>query len=302
MSVSRLEYLERFLDGTDFVISGRKNAISGDRWLVNNYDPAFYDAVAKHLKNTDERVRADVIRLLGAVGERRALDTVRELRTTDKESVKLACLGYLDSINESDTMIPELFNILEHMNGPEFKVAAMKMTAAGRSNDVPRLRRIYGQVTGEMRMRIRDTLTSIIERDEELKKKKDLLLSVPVFPDEKKFGSFLDKSITYLDIRYRDGVAGKRTVAANVYTNVRDALRNMRIRMFNEHDNLRYYGTPVREMYDELLSLMDWASGDLSSKTVESEHFTERNLCPKCGAEMRMRDGIWTCVDCGITR
>ncbi|MCL1904960.1 MAG: hypothetical protein FWG19_02410, partial [Methanomassiliicoccaceae archaeon] len=120
--------------------------------------------------------------------------------------------------------------------------------------------------------------------------------------DEKKFEMFLDKSITYLDIRYRDSVSDKKIISANVYTNVRDALRSMRIRMFNEQDNLRYYGPPARKMYDELLNLMDWASADVSSKTVEADHFTERNLCPKCGAEMRARDGVWTCVDCGIVR
>ena len=303
MNVSRIEYLERFLDCVDFVLSGRRNAVSEDRWLVNNYDPSFYGAVSKHLKNSDERVRADVVRLLAAVRERAALDLIKEMRSFDKDIVRSACLGYLDSVSEEDTMIPEIFDILEHRNGAEFKRAAMRIGSVGRSGDVPRMRKIYGQVAGEMREDIKAALISVIGRDEELRKKKDLLLSIPVFPDEKRFLSFLDNSITYLDIRYRDSVAGKGIVSKGTYENVYGAIMKMRERMFNKFDNLGYYGPLCKKMYGDLLSLMEWASDDLSGKAVESDRITAgKHLCPRCGNEMRSNNNIWACVDCGIKK
>ena len=302
MSVSRLEYLERFLDHTDFVLSGRKNAISGDKWLVNNYDPAFYDVVAKHLRSSDARVRADVVNLLAAVRERKALGIVKELRANDKENVQIACLGYLNAIDENDTMIPELFDVLEHKNGVEFRRAAAKLSSVGRSEDIRRLRKIYGQVSGEMRDEAKKALTAIIDRDVSLKEKKELLLSVPIFPDENKFAAFLDSSITYLDIRYRDSVACRTAITSRMYGNVYNAIMKMRTRMFNEFDNLEYYGKDSRRMYDELLRLMEWASLDLSEKTADDNDRSASTVCPACGTEMRSSGGIWVCVDCGIKK
>ncbi|MDR0778629.1 MAG: HEAT repeat domain-containing protein [Methanomassiliicoccaceae archaeon] len=299
MSVSRIEYLERFLDDVEFVISGKRNAISEDRWLIANYDPLFYEVVSKHLKSSDERVRADVVTLLGHVRERAALDIVKVMRTSDKEWVKIACLGYLNAMNESDNMIPDLFDVLEHKRGPDFERAAKRLAAVGRSEDVPRLRKTYGQVTGDMRDIIQRTLISIIDRDPELIKKKELILSVPVFPDEKRFSMFLDSSITYLDIRYRDSVAGKKKVTERTYSNVYSAIRTMRTRMFNEYDNLKHYGYSCKEMYNELIRLIEWASADLSEKTVDKDDRIRKDIfCPKCGNEMRTHDGIMKCVDC----
>jgi HEAT repeat protein len=299
MSVSRIEYLERFLDDVEFVISGKRNAISEDRWLVVNYDPMFYSAVSKHLKNTDERVRADVITLLGRVRERAAIDDVRVMRSSDKESVRTACLGYLDLMNESDNLMPDLFYILEHSNGKDFERAAMRIGNHGSSEDVPRLRKTYGQVSGDMRAVVQRTLVTIIDRDPELAKKKELLLSVPVFPDENKFSTFLDNSITYLDIRYRDSVAGKDIISERTYSNVRGAIKTMRVRMFNEYDNLKHYGRSCTDMYDELIRLMEWASADLSEKTVDKDDRIRKDVfCPRCGNEMRMHDGVRRCIDC----
>ena len=299
MSASRIEYLQRFLDHTDFVISGRRNAISEDRWLVGNYDPSFYSIVDKHLRNTDARVRADVINLLAAVKERRALTIIKEMRASDKEIVQIACLGYLKTIGESDTMIPELFDILEHRNGPEFSRAAARIAAVGRSEDVPRLRRTYGQVSGEMREEAKKALTAIIDRDPSLSANRRLLLTVPVFPDEERFLRFLDSSITYLDIRYRDSVAPSTTVSLKVYNNVYGSIMRMRERLFNEFDNLRYYGKECSRMYDELVHLMEWASQDLSGKTAEG---AGNKLCSGCGEEMRFFSDTWVCVDCGTKK
>jgi ribosomal protein L37AE/L43A len=302
MSVSRLEYLGRFLDHVDFVISGKKNAISEDKWLVNNYCSLFYDVVSKHLLSPDIRVRADVVNLLAAVRERRSIDVIRGMRASDKDVVKTACLGYLSAIGESDTLIPDLFDILEHKNDDEFKRAAMKMTIAGRSEDVPRLRKIYGQVIGEMRDEIKRTLTAIIDKDDALKKNKELLLSVPVFPDERKFVSFLDTSITYLDIRYRDSVSCKDKITQGTYVNVYNALKKIRTRVFNEFDNLSYYGKETKKMYDELMHLIEWASADLSEKTVKVEEGMKRMTCPGCDSEMRYSGGVWVCIDCGMKK
>ncbi|MCL2786227.1 MAG: HEAT repeat domain-containing protein [Methanomassiliicoccaceae archaeon] len=301
MSVSRLGYLERFLGCVDMVMAGRRNAVSGDKWLVSNYEPSFYSVLSKHLRSPDPRVRADVVNLLAAVKERAALDIVRELRTNDKDAVRIACLGYLSALNENDTMIPDLFDILKHRNGDEFKRAAVRMSAVGRSEDVHRLRKIYGQVDGEMRDAVKETLNIIIGRDASLIERKELLLSVPVFPDERKFLSFLDSSITYLDIRYRDSVACKPHITQKTYSNVYGAIMKMRVRMFNEFDNLKHYGKDCGKMYDELIRLMEWASLDLSGKEAETAG-SAVTKCPKCGEEMRSSGGIRMCVDCGIKK
>ena len=302
MSVSRMEYLGRFLDCVDFVISGRRSAISEDRWLVTNYDPSFYGVVSKHLVNTDERVRADVIKLLAAVKERAAMDAVRKMRMSDKENVRIACLSYLAAIGEADTMMPDLFDILEHKRGQEFRAAAIKAGSAGRSEDVPRLRKIYGQVTGEMREDIQKALTLITDRDENLRKNRELILSIPIFPDEKKFNAFLDNSITYLDIRYRDSVACRPRVSAGTYSNVRSAIDKMKTRMFNEYDNLRYYEKTAGKMYDELLHLIEWAADDLSAKEIEDDRAEYAKVCSKCGNELRFYKDTWMCIDCGIKK
>jgi len=302
MSAGRMEYLGRFLDCVDFVASGRKFAISEDKWLVINYEPSFYGVVSKHLMNTDERVRADVIKLLAAVKERAALDSVRKMRLSDKENVRIACLSYLAAIGEADTMMPDLFDILEHKKGQEFKSAAMKAGSAGRSEDVPRLRKIYGQVTGEMREDIRKALILIMSRDENLKKNEELILSIPPYPDEKKFNAFLDNSTTYLDIRYRDTVACKRKISAGTYSNVCSAIKKMKARMFNEYDNLQYYEKSVGEAYDELLRLIEWAADDLSAKETEDGQTEHAKICSKCGNELRSYRDSWICVDCGIKR
>jgi len=201
------------------VASGRKGAMSGDRWLIGNYDPSFYGVLEKYLRCEDERIRAETVSLLAAVRERAALPEIRRMRAREGERVAMACLGYLSAAEESDSLIPELFDILEHKRGAEFERAAVRMRSAGRSEDVPRLRRIYGQVEGGMRDSLRRALESIADRDETLRGKKDLILSVPVYPDREAFSSFLERSIDYLDVRYRGNVHPLRTVEKGTYNN-----------------------------------------------------------------------------------
>jgi transposase len=76
----------------------------------------------------------------------------------------------------------------------------------------------------------------------------------------------------------------------------------MRTRMFNEFDNLRHYGKDRRKMYDELIRLIEWASEDLSAKTLEDDGRRISTVCPGCGTEMRSSGGIWVCIDCGIKK
>jgi len=300
LTVGRLEYLERFLCAADFVASGRKGAMSGDRWLIGNYDPSFYGVLEKYLRCEDERIRAETVSLLAAVRERAALPEIRRMRAREGERVAMACLGYLSAAEESDSLIPELFDILEHKRGAEFERAAVRMRSAGRSEDVPRLRRIYGQVEGGMRDSLRRALESIADRDETLRGKKDLILSVPVYPDREAFSSFLERSIDYLDVRYRGNVHPLRTVEKGTYNNVARALRVMRVRLYNEYDNLGIYGPEEKEGYDELAGLVVWASEDLRGKrTAEGGRGQKDRRCPRCGGPTVTYKGLISCPECG---
>ena len=96
MPVRKAEYLGRFLDDVDRVMSGRHGSITGDRWLVNNYSADFLPLIDKYLSCEDEVVRAETILLLCDVRERAVMGRVRDMRKSDVERVRLACLGYLN--------------------------------------------------------------------------------------------------------------------------------------------------------------------------------------------------------------
>jgi hypothetical protein len=303
MSVSRFDYLERFLGCADFVASGRTFAISDDKWLLNNYDPSFRTVADKHLRSSDARVRADVVRFFTKVRERAVSDAVKEMRVSDKnDAVRTACAGYLDALDENDALLSSLFDILEHRNGDEFGRAASKIGIIGKSSDVPRLRRTYGHVDDEMKEQVRKALVSIIERDGDLKKNRELILSEPIFPNEEKFLVFLDKGIVYIDIRYRDTVAPAAVIAESAYTNVRGAIRKIKARLYNEYDNLGYYGKDARRMYGELLEMTEWAADDLSKKTISGGGTKNDVYCVKCGSETVVFNGERTCIECGTKK
>ena len=206
MSVTKVEYLERFIEAVDRVIAGRPGSISEDRWLVNYYDAEKLPIVSGYLDCDDERVRAETVLLLSDVHERAVLGKVREMRQKDSERVRLACIGYLSTIQGDDELIPQLFDVMDHSSGNEFMKAAARMASVAREEDVPHLRRIYGQVGGEMRSAVRVALDRVISRNPSLQPKRDLILSVPVYPNEGEFERFLDSSIEYLDVRYRNNV------------------------------------------------------------------------------------------------
>jgi len=297
----RLEYLEHFLDSVEFVSSGKKGSISNDKWLVSNYQSSFFTIVEKHLKNTDHRVRSETVILLTNVKERSAAPIIKEMRSSDNENVSSACLGFLKAVGEDDELIPQLIGTLDLKHGQEFKKAAMKLASVGRREDVKDIRRIYGQVDGEMREDIKKTLLAVIGRYDDLASKKELLLTVPVFPNEKNFISFLNSSEEYLDIRYRDKISPRKRISSDTYNNVVRGMKKMRIRMFNESDNLINYPEGLTKRYNDLVDLLAWASEDLLKKEVDW-NIDAGTMCPKCGSKMAFGNDVWKCIECGHNR
>ena len=297
----RLEYLEHFLDSVEFVSSGKKGSISNDKWLMANYQSSFFTIVEKHLRNTDHRVRLETVILLTNVKERSAAPAIKEMRSSDNENVSNACLGYLKAMGEDDELIPQLIETLDLKRGQEFKKAAMRLASVGRREDIKDIRRIYGQVNGEMREDIKKALLAVIGRYDDLVSKKDLLLTVPVFPNEKNFINFLNSSEEYLDIRYRDKISIRKRISSDTYNNVVRGLKKIRIRMFNESDNLKDYPEELTKRYNDLVDILAWASEDLVKKEVDW-NVDPGTVCPKCGSTMVFGSDVWKCIECGYNR
>ena len=299
VTVNSTDYLGRFLDDVDRVTSGRPGSISDDRWLVNNYDPRFLPLLDIYLKFSDDRVVSELILLFTDVRERAVSGTVRDLRKRGSERVRMACLGYITAMGEDDDLIPDLFDALEHRDGREFSKAASRMASVARVEDLDRIRRIYGQVTGEMASQIAVIIDSVINRNPSLEPKRDYLMSPPVYPDEEAFDSFLDSAFEYLDVRYRGKVMPRETVSVATFNNVARALAKMRIRLYNEADNLQYYGVDKSDRHAELAALVRVVNSDLSKKRVVSTKTGQSRECPRCGGLMVSYKGLWTCPDCG---
>lgn len=299
MPVSRVQYFERFLDAVDKVTSGKAGGISEDRWLVNNYSVDVLPLLDKYLGSGDDRVVSELVLLFSDVRERAVEDRITELRVEGSERVRMACLGYLNNMHDDDVAIPELFDTLEHENGAEFHRAAVRMASIAREEDLPRIRRIYGQVAGDMRTDMKVVLEKIISRNPELVPKRDLILSIPVYPDESAFEAFLDGARDYLDAKYRDKVMPNPTVTVGTYNNIARALNKIRTRLYNESDNLQYYGPDKADRIQETLEMMRVVREDLSGKEVVGRERSRTHLCPRCGGLMVSYKGIWTCPDCG---
>ena len=299
MPVTKVEYLDRFLEGVDRVMAGRPGSISEDRWLVNYYDSEKLPVVRGYLFCDDERVRAETVMLLADVHERAVLDTVREMGRTDCDRVRMACVGYLSTIQSDDELVPQLLEVLDHRSGAEFIKAASRLGSVAREEDVPHMRRIYGQVGGEMRSAMRVALDRTVSRFPDLQPRRDLILSVPVYPDESAFERFLDSSVEYLDVRYRANVLPRGSVSLTTYNNVARALGKMRTRLYNEADNLQYYGPDKTDRARELTSLIAWANDDLAKKEVVGADRSRSRVCPRCGEMLVCYKGMWICPDCG---
>ena len=300
MAATSVGYLERLLDGVDAVQAGRPGAISGDRWLSSNYEPDRLRLILPYLDYEDSRVRAECVLLLATVRERAARPKIESMRRCGDDRVEMACLGYFSALADADEAAETLLDTIEHVGGEEYSLAARRLAAVARTEDLPRVRRVYGQVGGRMREEAAAVLEAIISRDPSLEPTRDLILSVPVYPDESKFEAFLDSSTEYLDVRYRENVLPRRTVSQKTYANVASAVRRMRVRLYNEADNLRYYGPDKADRAAELSALVKWAAEDLSRKEVVRKGAEPRSReCSRCGGPLVLYKGSWTCPECG---
>lgn len=296
MSNNRVSYLERYLGGVDKIETGRPGGISEDRWLATYYKPEYASVLLRYLYYDNENVRAETIMLLTDVKEPAAADIVRKLSISDTEKVRGACIGYLSAIADVEERVPKIMDTLRHSRDDDFSKAASIMGSIGRMEDIDELRKIYGRVRGDMRKRIFDALSRIISRYPELESKKDLILSVPVHPDEDSYDRFITVSTDYLDKRYRENISDLRKISAKTRNNVVSAINKMRIRIYNESENFQHYGAEESERTEKLMELMTWASNDLLSKIVSDDG--PGHICPKCGSEMIYYKGLWSCPDC----
>lgn len=299
MTVDSSTYSDRFLDSVDAVESGCKGSISGNKWLINNYRHDFYKSIAIYLKSSDSRVVSEVIDLFTAVEERSPSNDIKVLRKEGSEAVRLSSLGYLKHMDDNDRLIEELFDVMEHRNGQEFLLATRKMAKIARTSDMAHVRSIYGQVDGEMREQVKAVMEAIISRSPELKDKRDLLLSMPIYPNEYEFESFLDKSMDYLEIRYRNNILPKDSVSLKTYNNIVIAMKTMRTRLYNESDNLAYYGPDKTDRFYELEKSIEKVAEDLAGKKVVMPDRRTTRPCPRCGTSMSFINGAWACPDCG---
>ncbi len=271
MAASRADYIERFLDAVDSVESGRRGAVSENRWLVENYQGSFLSLVESFMDSQDEAVAAETILMLASARERSVYPKVRDLSHRGRDSVRMACTGYIKTMEDDDELIPRLFDRIEHSDGHEFDAAAARLAKIARAEDMPRARRTYGHVQGQMRMRMREVIEGILLRNPSMEAQREFHLSVPMAPDERSFDRFLSRSTEYLDVRYRGSVSQRSTISMATYNNVVDALMKMKKRLYNESDNLQYYDLDKSDRFDELSDLIAWASEDLSKKTLLRE-------------------------------
>ena len=266
--VTRVEYLTRLTECVSLAAAGRRGALSEDRFLTANYRPEFYGTLESQLSNPSPLVRREAVELLTALGERAAMDAVRRMRVEDTEFVSLACLGYLSSMEQADTAVPDLIDILRHSRGSEFAVAARRLGSIARPEDIPAIRKEYGRVDGEMREQIASALSRIVTRHLSLEPKRRYIMSVPVFPDEAAFTAFADRAIDYLGVRYHESIEPRRRVTERTYNNVASSIRTMQVRLYNERENLRYYSREASDRFSYLEDLVVWAAEDLAGKEV----------------------------------
>lgn len=272
MSVSELEYLERFIECSRLVENGKRGAIRDDKFLQKSYNRGFYHILREYgLEHRVSSVRAETIFLLTDLRDPSAMKAVSNMRHSDVGAVSDACISYMTAIKDEEAVKRDLFSTLAHRNGVQFRNAAMRMGKVATDKDIPELRKIYGQVEGPMRENMKECLIAVLSRYPELEKKRRYILSVPVFPDEKAFDKFMDKSIVYLDIRYRDSIAPLTRVSMRAYNNVVKAIRTMQVRIYNERDNLKWYEPSKADVIRELESLILWVVDDLNEKEVYSD-------------------------------
>ncbi|MBO7409827.1 MAG: hypothetical protein J6T68_02715, partial [Candidatus Methanomethylophilaceae archaeon] len=120
----------------------------------------------------------------------------------------------------------------------------------------------------EMREQTAAALSRIVDRDPDLVRKREFIMSLPRYPDEGPYLAFLRKSIEYLDVRYRKNVEPRSEVSIKMHTDVAHAIITMQIRVYDEADNMGIYSREAKESTDRLYELIAWAADDLNSKRV----------------------------------
>ena len=115
------------------------------------------------------------------------------------------------------------------------------------------------------------TLEKIISRYPQLEPQRRFIMSDPVFPDEKAFIAYAEKAIDYLGVKYHESIEPRKRVSERTYNNVAASIRKMQIRLYNERDNLRYYGQDAQDSFSYLEDLVIWAAEDLAGKEVVME-------------------------------
>lgn len=113
----------------------------------------------------------------------------------DSERIRMACTRYMSSIQSDDKLIPQLLDVFDHASSAEFARGAGRITAVAKEKDISHLRRIYGRVNGKIRLSVKVIPERVITRNPGLWPKRDLVLSVPVYPNESEFEFFLDSAI-----------------------------------------------------------------------------------------------------------
>lgn len=304
--VTRLQYLERYLRCADFLSMGRTGAICEDQGLVFDYRPEFYGVFENHLRGNNPRIKAETILLLAKLNERAAEPLVRELWRSEGDLVSSACLSYIKALGDSDSLLDGLLVSIERGNPKEQLAAAGKLATHATAEDIPRIRKAYGRSQGEAKKAMAKALTKISQKSPETAGTVDLILSDPVFPDEKKFRAFAAKSKEYMDVRYRENVHPDGRISAKLHNNVASAIGKVRVRLYNEYDNLDFYDEESESLYFELADLAAWVSEDLSSKTVyglRDESLRSPMVCSVCDCVLvRNPSGNLACPGCGRTQ
>ena len=82
------------------------------------------------------------------------------------------------------------------------------------------------------------------------------------------YRAFMERSVEYLDVRYRKNVEPRTSVKLTTYNQVVAAILKIQTRIYNERDNLGYYDDDIREENDRLTELLIGAAEDLKTKRI----------------------------------
>lgn len=250
------------------VAAGNRGEISHTRFFVDNYTAECYEAISSYLDHPNPAVRAEAVLLFSRLGIRKVADRIKEMSYRDADVVVGACVAYEKGIEDADSRIPGLLYTANHDNGPDFATAVRTLGGIAVERDIPEIRRVYGQVEGNQREMVYEALSRIIDRDPDLERKRDFILSVPLYPNEDSYDSFLSKSIRYLDERYRANVLPRTSISIKMRNDVVHAILTMQIRIYNERANMDCYSVDTVAMTEDLEDLIAWAADDLNSKSV----------------------------------